>query len=230
MKTIGLIGGTTWVSTGDYYKHINQMIAERLGGANSAKLLLYSLNFEELKTLFYAAEWQRVNEILTGIAGNLENAGAQAIVLCSNTTHIAAEEIERQINIPLISVLDVTAREIERSKLKKVAILGTRFTMEKDFYPKKLGEYGIETIIPDAAEREFINTSIFDELGRNIFSDATRQKYIEIIENLKARGAQGVIFGCTEIPMLLTPEDSPVPSFDTTLLHAAAAVEFALAD
>jgi aspartate racemase len=210
MKTLGLIGGTTWVSTGDYYKYLNQMVAEKLGGANSAKILLYSLNFEELKTLFYAAEWERVTEALTGIAKNLETAGAEAIVLCSNTTHLAAEEIERRIDIPLISVTDATAREIERLKLKKVALLGTRFTMEKDFYPKKLAEYGIEMIIPEPEEREFINTSIFEELA--------------------AQGAEGVIYGCTEIPMLLAPEDSTVPSFDTTFLHARAAVEFALND
>ena len=230
MKTLGLIGGTTWVSTGDYYKYLNQMVAERLGGANSAQILLYSLNFEELKTLFYAAEWERVTEILAGIAKNLENAGAKAIVLCSNTTHFAAEEIERRINIPLISVTDATAREIVRLKLKKVALLGTRFTMEKDFYPAKLAGYGIETMIPDADEREFINTSIFEELGKNIFTDETKRRYLEIIENLARRGAEGVIYGCTEIPMLLAPEDSTVPSFDTTFLHARAAVDFALND
>jgi aspartate racemase len=230
MKTLGLIGGTTWVSTVDYYKYINQMVAEKLGGLNSARILLYSLNFEELKTLFEAEDWARVAEILAAIAKNLEAAGARAIVLCSNTTHIAAAEIERQIGIPLINVTDATAREINRLKLKRVALLGTRFTMDKDFYPKQLGSFGIETIVPTAEEREFINASIFGELGKNIFSEETKRKYLEIIQNLKARGAEGVIFGCTEIPMLLRPEDCPIPSFDTTLIHARAAAEFALAD
>jgi aspartate racemase len=230
MKTLGLIGGTTWISTVDYYKYINQLTAEKLGGANSAKILLYSLNFEELKTLFYASDWPRVAEILTEIAKNLENAGAKAIVLCSNTTHIPAGEIQRRINIPLIHIADSTAREINRLNLKKVALLGTRFTMDSDYYREKLRAFGIELIIPNAAEREFINSSIFNELGKNIFSAETKQKYLEIIENLSARGAEGVIFGCTEIPMLLSAEDCPVPSFDTTLIHARAAVEFALAD
>jgi len=230
MKTLGLIGGTTWISTIDYYRYINQFVAEKLGGLNSAKILLYSLNFDELKTLFESGDWQRVAEILAGIAQNLEKAGAQGIVLCSNTTHIPAEEIRRQINIPLLHIADATAREIQKRKLKTVALLGTRFTMDSNYYREKLGALDIELIIPDASEREFINFSIFNELGKNIFSAETKQKYLEIIQNLKTRGAEGVIFGCTEIPMLLAAEDCPIPSFDTTLLHARAAVEFALAD
>ena len=230
MKTLGLIGGTTWVSTVDYYKYINRQVGEKLGGLNSARILLYSLNFDELKTLFEREDWRRVAEILTAIAKNLETAGAGGIVLCSNTIHIAADEIARQIDIPLISVTDATAREINKHGLKRVALLGTRFTMDKDFYPKKLGEYEIETIIPNDAEREFINSSIFEELGKNIFTGETKRRYLEIIENLWTRGAEGVIFGCTEIPMLLNAEDCPVRSFDTTLIHARAAVEFALSD
>jgi len=206
------------------------LVAEKLGGFNSARILLYSLNFDELKTLFEAEDWQRVAEILTGIAKNLETAGARAIVLCSNTIHIAAEEIAREIGIPLINVTDATAREIQKLNLKKVALLGTRFTMDKDFYEKKLRVFNIETIIPESEEREFINSSIFNELGKNIFSEETKRKYLEIIQNLSARGAEGVIFGCTEIPMLLKAEDCPIHSFDTTLIHARAAVEFALAD
>lgn len=230
MKTLGLIGGTTWVSTVDYYKHINRLTAERLGGLNSAEILLYSLNFEILKTLFEAGDWPRVAEILAGIAKNLETAGARAIVLCSNTIHVAAEEIARRIDIPLIDVTAATARAIDKANLKKVALLGTRFTMDKDFYPKMLRSFGIEMLLPTAEEREFINFSIFEELGKNVFSAETKEKYLEIIRNLQSRGAAGVIFGCTEIPMLLKPEDCPLPSFDTTLIHAAAAVEFALAD
>jgi aspartate racemase len=230
MKTLGLIGGTTWISTVDYYRYINQFVAERLGGMNSAKILLYSLNFDELKTLFEANDWQQVAEKLSEIAKTLGTAGAEAIVLCSNTTHIPAEEVAKQINIPLIHIADATAREINRLNLKKVALLGTRFTMDSRYYAEKLRRYEIETIVPNAQEREFINSSIFNELGKNIFTEETKRKYLEIIQNLSERGAEGVIFGCTEIPMLLKPEDCPVPSFDTTLIHARAAVEFALAD
>ena len=230
MKTLGLIGGTTWVSTVDYYRYINQLVAEKLGGMNSAKILLYSLNFDELKTLFEAGDWRRVAEILTGIAENLETAGAEAIVLCSNTIHIAAAEIESRIRIPLINVTDATAREINRLNLQKVALLGTKFTMESDFYEQKLRAFGIATLVPPPAEREFINSSIFNELGKNIFTAETKQKYLEIIQSLRTRGAEGVVFGCTEIPMLIAPEDCPIPSFDTTLIHARAAAEFALDD
>ncbi len=230
MKTLGLIGGTTWVSTVDYYKYINQLTAERLGGLNSAKVLIYSLNFEELKTLFETGEWEKVAEILSRIAQNLENAGAQALLLCSNTIHIAAEEIERQINIPLIHITDSTAREIQKLDLKKVALLGTKFTMDSDFFKERLLRSGIETIIPNREERDIINRTIFEEFGKGVFTNEARQKYLEIIESLRKRGAQGVIFGCTEIPMLIKPEDCPLPSFDTTLIHARAAVEFALAD
>lgn len=230
MKTLGLIGGTTWVSTVDYYRYINQLIADKLGGLNSAKILLYSLNFDELKALFDAGDWRQVAQNLSEIAKDLENAGAEAIVLCSNTTHLAAAEIERKINVPLIHIVDSTAAEILKFELKKVALLGTRFTMDSRFYGEKLRQYEIETIVPNAEEREFINYSIFNELGKNIFAEETKQKFLEIIQNLNERGAEGVIFGCTEIPMLLKPEDCPVPSFDTTLIHARAAVEFALAD
>ncbi len=230
MKTLGLIGGTTWVSTVDYYRYINQLTAERLGGLNSAQILLYSLNFDELKSLFDTTNWEKVAETLSKIAKDLENSGAKAIVLCSNTTHIAADFIEQRIKIPLIHITDATAGEILKLKLKKVALLGTKFTMDNDFYKERLSRYEIETIIPNDKERRFIHSSIFEELGKNIFTDKTKQKYLEIIGNLHARGAEGVIFGCTEIPMLLKPEDCPVPSFDTTLIHARAAVEFALAD
>ena len=230
MKTLGLIGGTTWVSTVDYYRYINQLTAERRGGLNSAQILLYSLNFAELKSLFDTTDWEKVAETLSEIAKDLENAGAKAIVLCSNTTHIAADFIERQIKIPLIHITDAAAGEILKLKLKRIALLGTKFTMDNDFYKERLSRFGIETIIPNDEERDFIHWSIFEELGKNIFTAVTKQKYLEIIGNLHARGAEGVIFGCTEIPMLLKPEDCPIPSFDTTLIHARAAVDFALAD
>lgn len=228
MKTLGLIGGTTWVSTVDYYKYINQLTVEKLGGLSSAKMLLYSVCFEPVKALADAGDWENFGKLFSDIAQNLEKAGANAIVLCANTTHIVAEKVEQNIGIPLIHITDATAKEILRQGLKKVALLGTRFTMENDFYHKRLARYQIETITPNDKERDFIHWSIFEEMGKNIFNAETKQKYLEIIANLHARGAEGVIYGCTEIPMLLKPEDSPIPSFDTTLLHAQAAVEFAL--
>lgn len=228
MKTLGLIGGTSWVSTIDYYRYINQMTNERLGGLNYAELLLYSLNFDQVKKLADANDWEKFGELFSGVAQNLENAGADAIVLCANTSHIVAEFIESRIKIPLINITDATAKEISKQNLKTIALLGTKFTMENDFYKKTLLRYDIETIIPNAEERDFIHNSIFDELGRDILTAETKQKYLEIIENLRQRGAEGVIFGCTEIPLLLRREDCDIPSFDTTQIHARYAVDFAL--
>jgi aspartate racemase len=228
MKTLGLIGGTTWVSTVDYYRYINQLTLERLGGLNSAKILLYSVRFSEIKTLADAGDWKSLGELMSGIAQNLEKAGAEAIILCANTMHIVADRILEDITIPLVHITDAAARAILAQNLKKVALLGTRFTMENDFYHRRLADYGIETTIPNEEERDFIHWSIFEELGKDIFTAETRQKYLEIIAELHRRGAEGVIFGCTEIPMLIKAEECPIPSFDTTILHAEAAVDFAL--
>ena len=230
MKTLGLIGGTSWVSTVDYYRYINKLANERRGGLNYAEILLYSVNFNDVKTLADAGDWESLGELLSGIARKLENAGAEAILLGANTIHIVAERVEEDISIPLIHIVDATAQEILAQGLQKVALLGTKFTMDNDFYRDRLAHFELETVIPDDAERDFIHWSIFEELGKDVFTAETKRKYVEIIENLKSRGAEGVIFGCTEIPMLLSAEDCPVPSFDTTLIHARAAVEFALAD
>lgn len=228
MKILGLIGGMSWVSTIDYYRYINQFSNERLGDLNYARILLYSLSFNEVKTLADASDWKTLGELFSSIAQNLENAGAEAIVLCANTAHIVAETVEESIKIPLISITDSTAKEISKQNLKRVALLGTRFTMENDFYKKTLLRYGIETMIPDDEQRDFIHDSIFDELGKDIITAATKKKYLEIIEDLHKKGAGGVIFGCTEIPLLLKPEDCRFPSFDTTQIHAKYAVDFAL--
>lgn len=228
MKTLGLIGGTTWVSTVDYYRYINKLTTERLGGLNSAKILLYSVRFSEIKNLADAGDWESLGELMSGIAQNLEKGGAEAIVLCANTMHIVADKVQEKTTIPLIHITDATAKEILAQNLKKVALLGTGFTMNNDFYKDRLSEYGIETIVPNDEERDFIHWSIFEELAKDIFTRETKEKYLEIIGKLNDRGAEGIIFGCTEIPMLLKPEDCNIPSFDTTLLHAKAAVEFAL--
>ena len=165
---------------------------------------------------------------MSGIAQNLEKGVAEAIVLCANTMHIVADKVQEKTNIPLIHIADATAKAILAQNLKKVALLGTKFTMENDFYKNRLADFGIETIIPNDEERDFIHWSIFEELGKDIFTENTKQKYLEIIDKLNERGAEGVILGCTEIPMLVKPEECPIPSFDTTILHAKAAVEFAL--
>jgi len=226
MKIIGLIGGTSWVSTVDYYSYINKMVNERLGGISSAELLLYSINMEEFKKLGDAGDWNAVGNFLSSIAKKLEAAGAEAIVICANTPHIVADLIQPAVSIPIIHIAEATAKEIEKNKINKVGLLGTKFTMEQDFFKKILLKHGIESIVPDEKEREFIHTSIFTELGKGIFTDETKKKYLEIIFNLQNQGAKGVILGCTEIPMLIKPEDCSIKTFDTTLIHSRATVEF----
>jgi len=228
MKTLGLIGGTTWVSTIDYYKYINQLTHERLGGSESARLILYSVNFGELMKFANADDWESVDRFLSEIAVKLENAGADAIVLCANTTHIAADTVQQNVNIPVLHIVDAVAKEIKKQNIKKVGLLGTRFTMDLPFFKDRLSEYDIQTLVPDAAGRDFVHDSIYTELGKNIFREETRQKYREIIDDLRDSGAEGVILGCTEIPMLVTQTDCSVPALDTTFIHAKYAVDFAL--
>jgi aspartate racemase len=228
MKTLGLIGGTTWISTIDYYRYINHLTNERLGGDHSAKMLLYSVDFTGIKTSADAGDWEAFSNTFADIAVDLEKAGAEAIVLCANTAHIAAGHVTARIAIPLIHIADSTAKEISKQGLRKVALLGTDFTMTSDFYTKSLAPYDIEALIPDEEDRRFIHNSIFEELGKGIFTADTKRRYLDIIDRLAGRGAEGVIFGCTEIPMLLKPEDVDTPSFDTTLIHATYAVDFAL--
>lgn len=228
MKTLGLIGGTSWLSTVDYYTYINKMVNERLGGISSAKIVMYSMNMEDLFKYGNVQDWDGLANFLSEIARKVETAGAEALVLCANTPHIAADAVQKKINIPLIHIADETAKEIVQKKVSKVILLGTKITMEQDFFKNRLLKYGIETIIPEASDREFIQTSIFTELGKAIFKDDTRKKYLEIIGKLQNIGGEGVILGCTEIPMLIKQEDCSIPAFDTTLIHAKAAVEFAL--
>lgn len=223
-----MIGGTTWVSTVDYYSYINQLTNEKLGASTSAQVLLYSVNFEEYRTRAEAGEWQTIAGSLSAHARQLERGGAEALVLCANTMHIVADRVQEGVGIPLLHIVDAVAREIEKQKLRRVALLGTRFTMEHDFYPTRLRKFGIETITPEADAREFIHRSIFEELGKEVIRDETRQKYLEIIDALQQRGAEGVILACTEIPLLIKQEHCRIPVFDTTLIHAKYAVDFAL--
>ncbi len=228
MKTVGLIGGTTWISTIEYYRAINRLTNERLGGINSAKILLYSLNMGEILTLINSGEWETIGDMLSKHARQLENVGADCILLCANTLHKLAGRVQAGIGVPLIHLAEATAREIVKQKITRVALLGTRFTMEEPFFADTLSQHGIQTNIPDQNQREFIHSSILNELGRDIFRDETKKKYIDIIKQMQSDGAGGIILGCTEIPLLVKQSDSGCPLFDTTLIHARAAVNFAL--
>ncbi len=228
MKKIGLIGGLTWVSTLEYYRLLNELINEREGGSEAAEIILYSVNFGPIKKMTEAGDWNGISAIICHAARVLEKAGADCLMLGANTMHKIAPEIQASISIPLIHIATITAHAINKQNMKRIALLGTKYTMQLDFYKNALAQYGIETLVPGEKDIEVINTSIYTELGKNIFLPATRQQYVEIINELAGRGAEGVILGCTEIPMLIKQTDSSIPVFDTTKLHAMAAVEFAL--
>lgn len=230
MKTLGLIGGTTWPSTVDYYRYLNRLTGERTGGSAYPRLILYSVNFVEYKALADAGDWKGVADRLSAIAAKLEAAGAEALVLCANTTHMVADIISESVNIPLLNIVDAVGWEIKGRGIRRVALLGTRFTMENEFYQNKLMAYGVETIVPKTDERNFVHDSIFDELVNEVFRDETKQRYLKLMEDLRARGAEGIILGCTEIPLLVKQADTDIPLFDSTLIHAKYAVDFALAD
>lgn len=228
MKTLGLIGGISWVSTVDYYRLINEGINARAGGLNFSQCVIYSFNYADIKKNNDAEDWDNTFNMLYRACVYLKNAGAEAIVLCANTMHLIAGRLEKEIGLPLIHIAVVTADAIAKQNIRKVGLLGTRFTMERDFFRSKLLDKGIEPIIPAEDDRQFIHDTIFGELGKGIIKEDTRQRYLSITRQLISGGAEGIILGCTEIPLLLRPEDIAVPVFDTTRLHAAAAVDFAL--
>jgi len=228
MKTIGLIGGLSWLSSIEYYRMLNEMVNERLGGVHAGKIFMYSVNFGEIKTLTEEDRWDEIAKMIGSIAQKLEQAGADCILIGANTMHKIADEIQQTINIPVIHIAEVTATQIKKQQLKKVALLGTKYTMQLDFYKDKLAAQGITTIIPGEQEIEFINAAIYTEMGKGIFLPATKEKFLDIISKLIRQGAEGIILGCTEIPLLIKQEDCPVPVFDTTKIHSTAAVEFAL--
>lgn len=223
MKTIGMIGGMSWESTVTYYKMINEVVKEELGGLHSAKILLYSVDFEEIEKYQSDGEWDRAGEVLAEAAGKLENAGADYIVICTNTMHKVVPQIEARIGIPVIHIAEATADILLQSGINRVALLGTKYTMTQDFYKEKLIGAGIEVLIPGEEEIEEINEVIFKELCRGIISEASKQKYLAVIDKLAAAGAQGVILGCTEIGMLIREADTALPVFDTTQIHATKA-------
>jgi aspartate racemase len=228
MKTIGLIGGTGWISTIEYYRIINKEINNRLGGHNFARCILYSLNHGDIIEYNKKNDMNGVYSLLLNAANKLISAGADFILLCANTTHMFADKLQKEIPVPLIHIGEATAKEIKRKNLTKVGLLGTIATMEQNFFKSKLEDENIEVIIPELGEREYIYNSIINELIKDIFLDKTRQQFLYIIDNLQLRGAEGIILGCTEIPLLIKQKDVEIPVFDTTLIHSLAAVEFAI--
>lgn len=229
MKTIGLIGGMSWESTIPYYRLINEGIKQHLGGLHSASLLLHSVDFHEIEACQASGEWDKAGEMLAQAALGLERAGAEGILLCTNTMHKVASHIETCCSLPFLHIADATGRAIAATGMQRVALLGTRYTMEQDFYRGRLEtQFGIESSVPDEADRARINQIIFEELCLGTFSDASRHYYLSVIDKLAKQGAQGVIFGCTEIGLLVPAEESPIPVFDTTAIHAVDAVEFML--
>ncbi|HBW38698.1 aspartate/glutamate racemase family protein [Desulfosporosinus sp. BICA1-9] len=228
MKTIGLIGGMSWESSSEYYRIINEEVKQRLGGLHSAKCILYSVDFEEIEICQRNGDWEKAAQILTDAARSLELAGADFIVICTNTMHKVANEIQSAIGILLLHIADVTAQQVLLSGIKTIGLLGTRYTMEQDFYKSRLEAQGIKVLVPKETDRVVVNTVIYDELCLGQILDKSRARYKRIIQDLIEQGANGIILGCTEISLLVKPEDSTVPLFDTTLLHAKGAVSLAL--
>ena len=228
MKKIGLIGGTSWVSTIDYYRIINTQVNEKRGGNESASIILHSVNYGEIVSLTTKGDWDAIAAIVCAAAKQAEDAGAGCLLLCANTMHKIADKVQAAISIPLIHIATVTATAIRQKGISNVLLLGTRYTMLGGFYEKALQKEGISMVIPAPGTIDFVNNTIYNELGKNVFLPETKQAYLDIISQFAAAGAEGVILGCTEIPLLLKQEDSALPVFDTLLLHATAAVDFAL--
>lgn len=220
MKTIGLIGGMSWESTVTYYQIINDTVKEELGGLHSAKILLYSVDFDEIEKCQSEGDWDKSADLLADAALRLENAGADFIVICTNTMHKVVPQIEKKIHIPILHIAEATAEMLKQQGVSTVALLGTKYTMTQDFYKGKLNESGLKVIIPDAQDVETVNDIIYHELCLGIISDVSREKYLHIIDKLAGQGAQGVILGCTEIGLLVKQENTALPVFDTTQIHA----------
>ncbi|SDB44512.1 aspartate/glutamate racemase family protein [Butyrivibrio sp. INlla16] len=228
MKTIGIIGGMSWESTVTYYEIINKEVVRRLGGFHSAKILMYSVDFAELEENMGKGNWQGNAEILTDAAARLEKAGADFIVIATNTMHKLVPDIEKKISIPILHIADAASGAIKQNGIKKVGLLGTRFTMTQDFVIERLKDAGLEVFVPDERDMEIVDNVIFNELCLGKILDTSRNEYKRIIGKMKQQGAEGVILGCTEIGMLIKDEDSALPTFDTTIIHATAAVNEAL--
>jgi aspartate racemase len=231
MKTLGLIGGMSWESTVPYYRIINETIREQLGGLHSARLILYSVDFADIERQQQAGAWDEAGTILADAARALETAGAEGLALCTNTMHKVAPAIEAAVTIPLLHIADPTAAAVKQAGIRTVGLLGTRFTMEQDFYRSRLTDrHGLTVIVPDPADRAIVHRVIYEELCQGDLRAESRAQYREILQRLVEAGAEGIILGCTEIALLVGPEDTPVLLFDTTALHARAAAAWALGE
>lgn len=228
MKTIGIIGGLSWFSTTVYYRTINKLVNDKLGGSHSARILLYSLDFEEFDSLQLTNDWSGISKLLVGIAQNLERAGAGCVIIASNTPHMVADSIVKSISVPFIHIADATADEISHNKIRTVGLLGTRFTMENPFFKDRLRLNGIETVIPSEEDRNYIHASIFNELTKGVFSAVTKRKMVEIMDRMVDHGVEGIIFGCTELSLLINPTEYSTKIFDTTSIHSNAVVNYAI--
>ena len=230
MRTIGLIGGMSWESTIPYYRIINEEVKEKMGGLHSAKIILYSVEFDEIEKCQSENRWEESGEILGKAAQALETAGADFILICTNTMHKVAPQIASMIKVPIIHIADATADELDKARIKRVGLLGTKYTMTQDFYKKRLVDRGIDVLIPEEREIETVNSIIFNELCVGTITEESRKKFQDIIEKLKEKGADGVILGCTEIGLLISQSDVSIPVFDTTVIHAKRAAKIAMED
>lgn len=228
MKLIGLIGGTGWISSVEYYRTMNEEMNRRLGGLQSARCILYSFNYGVIDELNEKHNWESQFSLMLDAATKLISVGAEGIMLCANTLHQFADRLERQISVPLIHIATATAKQIKKQNLSTVGLLGTKFTMEMDFYKKRLNEEDIQVLTPDAKEREFIHNTITHELLKGVFKEESKVGFLQIMNRLHAQGAEGIVLGCTEIPLLIKQQDTKLPLFNTLKIHALAAVDFAL--
>jgi aspartate racemase len=228
MKKIGLLGGMSWESSLEYYKLMNELVKSKLGGSHSVKCLLYSFDFHEIEELQHRGKWEKLTSLLVKESENLKKAGANCIVICTNTMHLMASDIEKSTGLKVIHIADVTGDEIIKRNVNKVLLLGTKFTMESSFYKERLENKGIEVVIPNELDRQIIHDIIYNELILGVLKQESKQSYIKIINKMIEEGIQGVVLGCTEIPMLIKQGDVPVEVFDTTEIHSRAAVDFAI--
>lgn len=229
MKTIGLIGGMSWESSAEYYRILNHLVKQEYGDLHSCKCILYSVDFGEIEAMQHSGQWQELTAIMVDIAQKLENAGAELILICTNTMHMMADKVQSGIGVPVLHIADAAAEQIKMQKLMKVGLLGTKFTMKQDFYKGRMNEkYGIDVIVPTETEQTAVHTVIYNELVKGIVKHESKEVFMDIIKHLIECGAEGIVLGCTEIPMLIKQEDVDIPIFDTTTLHAKYAIEAAL--
>ena len=228
MKIIGMIGGMSWESTLEYYRIINQTVRNELGGLHSARVLLYSVDFQDIEILQKTNQWKEAGEMMATAARRLENGGADFLIICTNTMHLLAEDVEKAVNLPLVHIADATAEKIKKNGIEQVGLLGTRFTMEKEFYRGRLMELGLEVLIPPEGDREIIHRVIYDELCLGNIRPESKRRYLKFISQLQDRGAEGIILGCTEIGLLIKQEDTEITLFDTTQIHAETAAKWSI--